>query len=55
MPVEVPGVDLNRFDLSNYYTEEQIKQLSVDLRRERLGWLSQFSGLDRDIISALKP
>ncbi len=55
VPVEIPGVDLSRFDLSNYYSGEQIQELSKDLKRERLEWLSQFHGLNRDIISALKP
>ena len=54
VPVDIPGVDLGRFDLSNYYTEEQIKELSEDLKRERLEWLSQFPRLDGDIINAIK-
>jgi phosphoenolpyruvate carboxykinase (ATP) len=55
VPVRIPGVDLKRFDLSNYYSEEQIQEMSEDLKRERLEWLSQFHRLDRDIISALRP
>ena len=55
VPAQIPGVDLSRFALSNYYTEEQIQEMSEDLKHERLEWLSQFHGLDRDIINALKP
>ena len=55
VPVHIPGVNLSRFDLSNYYTEEQIEELSRELHQERLEWLSQFEHLDRDIINALKP
>jgi len=55
VPVQIPGVDLHRFDLSNYYPEEQIREISEDLKQERLEWLSQFRGLNRDIINALKP
>ena len=55
VPVEIPGVDLKRFDLGNYYPEEQIQERSEDLKRERLEWLSQFPGLNRDIINAIKP
>ncbi len=55
VPVHIPGVDLERFDLSNYYAEEQIRELSVNLKRERLEWLSQFSRLDKSIINALRP
>jgi len=55
IPVQIPEVDLSRFNLSNYYTEEQIQDASEELKRERLEWLSQFRGLDRDITDALKP
>ena len=54
VPVQIPEVDLSRFDLGNFYPEEQIKELSEDLKRERLEWLSQFHGLNQDIINALK-
>jgi len=55
VPVRIPGVDLGRFDLTNYYADEQILKLSTDLKRERLEWLAEFHGLDGDIINALKP
>jgi len=54
VPAQIPEVDLGRFDLSNYYTEEQIQQLSADLKGERLEWLSQFHGLSSDVINALQ-
>jgi phosphoenolpyruvate carboxykinase (ATP) len=55
IPTEIPELDLNRFDLSNYYSEDKIRVLHRDLKRERLAWLSQFSGLSPDIINALRP
>ena len=55
VPVEIPGVDLSRFDLSRYYPYEQIQELSENLKRERLEWLSDFPGLDPDITNAIKP
>ncbi len=54
VPVEIPEVDLERFDLNNYYTEEQIQEMSENLKRERLEWLSQFHGLSNDVINALR-
>jgi hypothetical protein len=48
-------VDLARFDLGNYYSGEQIQELAGNLKRERLEWLSQFTGLDQGIINAIKP
>jgi len=55
VPVQIPGVKLQRFNLSTYYPEEQIQQISEDLKQERLEWLAQFPRLDRDIVNALKP
>jgi phosphoenolpyruvate carboxykinase (ATP) len=55
VPVQIPGIDLNRFDLDNYYSKEQIKKLSEDLKQERLEWLSQFKRLDKDILKAIMP
>ncbi len=55
VPSNIPGVELDRFDPKNYYTDEQIDELSQDLKRERLAWLSQFPSLNQDILSAVKP
>jgi phosphoenolpyruvate carboxykinase (ATP) len=54
VPEEIPGVDLERFDLNRYYSKEQIDELSSNLKQERLDWLSQFPGLDKDIVSAFE-
>ena len=53
VPVKIPGLELSQFDLSNYYPEEQIQELSEDLKQERLDWLSQFHSLNQDIINAI--
>ena len=55
VPLEIPGIDLSRFKLDRYYSEEQNQGMSQDLKRERLEWLSQFKGLDKDIFNALMP
>ena len=55
VPVQIPGVDLSRFELDNYFPAEQIQELSADLKTERLEWLSQFRGLNPDIIAAIQP
>jgi len=55
VPVKIPGLELNQFDLSNYYPEEQIQKLSEDLKQERLDWLSKFHSLNQDIINAIMP
>ena len=55
VPVEIPGVDLKRFDLDKFYPEDEIQALSGSLKRERLEWLDTFDGLNLDTIRALKP
>jgi phosphoenolpyruvate carboxykinase (ATP) len=55
VPSEIQGVDLERFALKNFYSDEQIQELSGNLKTERLSWLSQFPGLDSEILNALKP
>ncbi len=55
IPSEIPGIEPARFDPKNYYSDEQIEQLSQDLKSERLAWLSQFSPLNQDILNAIKP
>jgi phosphoenolpyruvate carboxykinase (ATP) len=55
VPVEVPGVDIGRFELSKFYAEDEILELSRKLKRERLDWLAHFKGLNPDIANALKP
>ncbi len=55
VPSEVPGVELDRFDPKNYYSDEQIEQLSQDLKKERIAWLSQFPSLNQGVLNAIKP
>ena len=54
VPSEIPGVELERFEPKNYYSDEQVERLSSDLKRERLDWLSQFPSLNQDILNAVK-
>jgi phosphoenolpyruvate carboxykinase (ATP) len=55
VPTEIPGLDMARFDLGNYYTDSQIRARCRTLKKERVTWLAQFEGLNPDIINALKP
>jgi phosphoenolpyruvate carboxykinase (ATP) len=55
VPAAIPDVDVDRFDLNNYYDDEQIDELSQKLKDERLNWLLQFPGLNGDILQALNP
>ena len=55
MAAEIPGVEMERFNLSRYYSSEQMQEMSEKLKQERLEWLARFPGLDKDITGALKP
>jgi len=54
VPLNIPGVELDRFEPGNYYSDEQIEQLSHNLKNERVKWLSRFPSLDADILNAIK-
>jgi phosphoenolpyruvate carboxykinase (ATP) len=55
VPADIPGLDMSRFDLNNYYPREKIAALSQTLKKERLAWLSRFENIDPGIIKALRP
>ena len=54
MAKKVDGIDMKKFDLSNYYTEEQIDFYVRVLKIERMSWMSQFQGLDERIVNFQK-
>lgn len=54
VPVEAPGVDLSKFKLENYYTQEEIKELVNQLREERIAYLENFKGVHPDIVKAIE-
>jgi phosphoenolpyruvate carboxykinase (ATP) len=54
VPSVIPGVELDRFEPKNYYSDEQIEQLSYDLKKERLDWLAQFPSLKPEVLNVLK-
>ena len=54
VPTDIPGLDISRFDLSNYYPREKIATLSQTLKKERLAWLSRFEGIHPDVINAVQ-
>lgn len=52
VPKSVEGCDLERFDLKNYYTTEQIDYLAGELRLERAQYIERFAGLDPAVARA---
>jgi phosphoenolpyruvate carboxykinase (ATP) len=54
VPKDVEGVDLERFDPTKFYDQEQIDEFVSELRSERIKHLEKFEGLNSDIIKAFK-
>ena len=54
VPEEVPGMDISRFDLANFYDQSQIRALSSELKEDRKQWLSKFEGLDKAILDVFE-
>lgn len=52
VPVSVEGVDLSKYDLSNFYTPEQIEEFAGRLKEERQAHLASFPGLNPRILEA---
>ncbi len=52
--VDIPGVDMKRFDWRSYYSEDEYKEMTDVLRKERIEWLHKFPGLEKEIIDAIK-
>src|SRR5262245_35848187 len=46
IPMEVPGVDLAKYDPRRHYSPEDYAKLVDKLRGERRAWLARFPGLD---------
>jgi len=54
VPVEVPGIDLARYDPRKHYSPAEYAELIDKLRAERRAWLAQFPGLDPAIPRAIE-
>ena len=54
VPVDVPGIDLARYDPRKHYSETEYRALVDKLRQERRAWLAKFPGLDPVIPKAVE-
>jgi hypothetical protein len=48
----VDGLEVETFNLANYYTQEQIDDYVATLKQERQEWLTKFPGLRSEIVNA---
>jgi len=51
--VSAGDVDLTHLDPSKFYSKEEYKKLTAELKKERREWLKQFKGLDKAISNAI--
>ncbi len=52
VPVAAEGFDISKYDLRNFYTEEQIQEYASRLKEERRAHLASFPGLNPRILEA---
>jgi len=52
-PKKVNGMDINKFDLTRFYSEAQIRAYVDQLKSERMEYLKKFAGLDAAIVNAM--
>ena len=52
VPKRVDGLDLEKFNLSAHYTQDQSDEYVARLRQERQEWLAKFPGLHDDVVKA---
>ncbi|MCD6310603.1 MAG: phosphoenolpyruvate carboxykinase [Candidatus Eremiobacteraeota bacterium] len=53
VPEDVPGVDMERFNLDRFYSDEEKRALTEQLRNERIEWLNKFPNLREEVKSAI--
>lgn len=54
VPKKVDGVDMTKFDLSKFYSKDQIDAYVGQLEGERIAWLEQFKELNPAVINSIK-
>ena len=54
VPVKVNGAQMTKFDLSKFYSKEQIKVYVDKLKDERVEWLKRFDNLNPEILNMVK-
>jgi phosphoenolpyruvate carboxykinase (ATP) len=55
VPTEVEGMDIDKFDPANFYSEAELGELVADLVRERRQHIEQFPALEAAVAKACEP
>jgi phosphoenolpyruvate carboxykinase (ATP) len=53
-PKRVNGLQMTKFNVANFYTEETIKNYVDKLKKERSEWLNSFENLNQAIVQTIK-
>lgn len=51
---KVNGIQMGKFNLSKYYSKEQINVYVEKLKKERVKWLKRFENLNPAIVDAIR-
>jgi phosphoenolpyruvate carboxykinase (ATP) len=54
VPLEMPEIDIARYNPVNYFDEKEYQNRVSKLRAERISWLNKYKGLKDEIIEAIK-
>jgi phosphoenolpyruvate carboxykinase (ATP) len=54
VPTNIPGIDISRFDLDNFYSREQQEMMNTKFKEDRLNWLLRFPELDNSIVNVME-
>nr|MDO8097784.1 phosphoenolpyruvate carboxykinase [Candidatus Njordarchaeota archaeon] len=54
VPRKVNGVQMEKFELSRFYSQDEVNGYVNGLKKERIEWLKRFEDLDSAILSAFK-
>lgn len=54
VPLEMPEIDIARYNPVNYFDETEYQNRVSRLRAERISWLNKYKGLKDEIIEAIK-
>ena len=52
VPVEVEGIDINKYNPRNYYTSEEYSKIANILKLERKAWIAKYENSVMDEIAA---
>ena len=52
-PDQVEGMDMSKYDLSNFYTPDQVQEYADRLIEERKAHLASFAGLNERVVNAI--